>query len=65
MIQVDDKQIPWRKEMTVTMLIEVLGETYGYPAVRINNKIVSRPRFDQTMVPDGAKVFLMPLVPGG
>ncbi len=65
MIQVDDKQIPWRKEMTVTMLIEALGETYEYPAVRINNKIVSRPQFDQTTVPDGAKVFLIHLVPGG
>ena len=46
--------------MTVTALIEALGETYEYPVVRINNKIVSRPQFDQITVPDGAKVFLIP-----
>ena len=51
--------------MTVTALIEALGETYEYPVVRINNKIVSRPQFDQTTVPDGAVVFLIPLVAGG
>jgi len=64
-IHVDDKHLPWREEMTVTALIEALGETYEYPVVRINNKIVSRPQFDQTRVPDGAKVFLIPLVAGG
>lgn len=65
MIHVDDQPLPWREGMTVTALIETLGETYEYPAVRINNKIVSRPQFDQTSVPDGAKVFLIPLVAGG
>jgi len=64
-IRVDDNHLPWREEMTVTALIEALGETYEYPAVRINNKIVSRPQFDQVTVPDGAKVFLIPLVAGG
>jgi len=40
-------------------------EIYDYPVVRINNKIVSRPQFDHTTVPDGAVVFLIPLVAGG
>lgn len=65
MINVDDKHIPWREEMTITELIEALGEAYEYPAVRVNNKIISRPQFDQTLVPDGARVFLIPLVAGG
>jgi len=64
-IQVDGKAVPWRKDMTVTALIRALGETYDYPAVRINNRIVSRPHFDQTTVPDGATVYLIPLVAGG
>lgn len=65
MIRVDDKSVPWQKGMTVTGLIEAMGETYEYPAVRVNNKIISRPQFDQTLVPDGARVFLIPLVAGG
>jgi thiamine biosynthesis protein ThiS len=64
-IHVDDKHIPWREGMTVTALIEALGASYEYPAVRINNKIISRPQFDHTPVPDEAKVFLIPLVAGG
>ena len=54
MIKVDDRQVPWQRGMTVTRLIEALGETYEYPAARINNKVVSRPQFDQTRVPEGA-----------
>ena len=65
MIHVGDKKVPWREEMTVTALIQALGETYDYPAVRINNKIISKPFFDQTVIPDGARVFLIPLVAGG
>ena len=65
MIRVDKKTVPWREGMTVTMLIEALEETYEYPAVRMNNKIISRPQFDQTLVPDDANVFLIPLVAGG
>ena len=65
MIHVDDKEVPWREDITVTALIRALGETYDYPAVRINNKIISRPLFDRTPVPDGAKVYLIPLVAGG
>jgi thiamine biosynthesis protein ThiS len=64
-IHVDDKEVPWREGMTVTALIRALGETYDYPAVRINNRIVSKPLFDQTVVPDGARVYLIPLVAGG
>ena len=65
MIRVDDRQVPWRENLTVTALLEALGETYDYPAVRINNKVVSRPLFDRTLVPDGVRVFLIPLVAGG
>ena len=65
MIRVDDQAIPWREGMTVTALIEALGETYEYSAVRVNNKIISRPQFDHVLVPDGARVFLIPLVAGG
>ena len=65
MIQVDEKSIPWEEGMTVTRLIHALGETYDYPAVRLNGRIISRPQFDRTKVPDGAKVFLIPLVAGG
>jgi len=64
-IHVNDRKVPWREEMTVTALIRTLGETYDYPAVRINNKIISKPFFDQTVIPDGARVFLIPLVAGG
>ena len=64
-IHVNGKAVPWHGEMAVTTLIRTLREAYIYPVVRIDNKIISRPLFDQTAVPDGTRDFLIPLVAGG
>ena len=65
MIQVGDRQVKWHAQMTVSGLLAALGETYEYAAVRIDDRIVSRPNFDHTPVPDGCQIFLIPLVAGG
>ena len=65
MIRVGDKQIPWHEGMTVSELLRILEDPYPYAVVRINEKIVSRPNFDETPVPDDADVFLIPMIAGG
>jgi sulfur carrier protein ThiS len=67
MIRVDGKEIAWREGMTVSGLLEELasGEAASCPVVRMNGKYISRPFFENTSVPDGAEVFLIPMIAGG
>jgi sulfur carrier protein ThiS len=65
MIRVDGRELTWREGMTVADLLEELGDYYPYAAVRIRNRLISRPNFDKTKVPKDAEVFLLPLISGG
>lgn len=65
MIQVAGKQIAWREGMTVSDLLDELGDPHPYAVVRIDQQYVTRPNFAQTLVPDDAEVYLIPMVAGG
>ena len=65
MIQVAGKQHPWHDGMTVSDLLEELGDAHPYAVVRINDQYISRPNFKQTTIPDDAEVFLIPMIAGG
>ena len=65
MIEVDGKSLPWNKEMTVADLLNTLENTDFCSVVRINGKLVSSPKFETTLIPDEAKIDLLPLVAGG
>lgn len=65
MILVQGRKIPWKQDMTVSDLLGELGDQYDYAVVRIGTKIVCRPDFEKTPVPDGSEVFLIPMVAGG
>jgi len=65
MITVNGKKVPWREGMTVADLLKDLNDSYTYILVRINDKQVSRPNFDKTLIPDNSEVFLVPMVAGG
>ncbi|MBN2125110.1 MAG: sulfur carrier protein ThiS [Deltaproteobacteria bacterium] len=65
MIRVKGKQIPWREGMTVADLLRELKDPYPYAVVRINDRTVSGPNFEKTLVPDHSEVFPIPLVAGG
>ena len=65
MIKVKDKDFPWREGMTIEDLLRDLDDSYTYVLVRINDKQISRPDFDKTVIPDNSEVFLVPMVAGG
>lgn len=65
MIRVGDQEFPWMEGLTVTSLLAALEDTYEYAAVRIDQRVVSRPHFDRTPVPDNCQVYLLPLIAGG
>ncbi|MFW6054265.1 MAG: sulfur carrier protein ThiS [Thermodesulfobacteriota bacterium] len=65
MITVDDRQIDWYEGMTVADLLQEIGHEGPCAVVRVNETHVSRPKFPETLVPDGARVYLIPMVAGG
>ena len=65
MIQVSDQSVNWYEGMTISDLLDELGDPHPYAVVRINQTYVSRPNFDQTNVPDDSEVFLIPMIAGG
>jgi sulfur carrier protein ThiS len=65
MVRVDGREFIWREGMTVADLLKELGDPYPYAAVRIRNKLISRPDFHKMKVPKDSEVFLLPLISGG
>lgn len=51
--------------MTVSDLLRDLDDPYPYPVVRIDKKTITRPYFDETLVPDNSEVFLLSTIAGG
>jgi thiamine biosynthesis protein ThiS len=65
MIKVADRTIDWHEGMTISDLLSIINDPYPYAVVRINQTYISRPNFDRTTIPDGAQIYLIPMVAGG
>jgi thiamine biosynthesis protein ThiS len=65
MIKINGKQHSWYEGMTIKDLLKNLDNSNLYAVVRINDKHISRPCFEKTLVPDNAEVFLIPMIAGG
>lgn len=65
MINVDGKDLPWKDGMTLADLLETVENVSFCSVVRLNGRLVSSPAFDTTLIPDNAKIDLLPLVAGG
>jgi len=65
MITVNDEKIPWQEGMTVRELLESLPHEHDYAVVRVNDKYVSKPHFEEYQIPDNADIYLIPMVVGG
>jgi thiamine biosynthesis protein ThiS len=65
LIEVDGKQVPWSEKLTMASLLETLGNVEFCSVVRLNGRLVSSPKFAETIIPDSSKIQLLPLVAGG
>jgi len=64
-ITLGEEKILWQEGMTVATLLETVDDGHKYAVVRINGKLVSRPNFGETPVPDQARINLIPMIAGG
>ena len=65
MIRVNGKEKLWYEGMTIKDLLEDLKDSHHYAVIRINDKHVSRPYFEKTLIPDNSEVFLISMIAGG
>ncbi len=65
MIEVDGNKMQWSEGMTVASLLEIIEDTEFCSVVRLNGKLVSSPKFAESLIPDNSKLQLLPLVAGG
>jgi len=65
MIEVDEKLLPWSENMTLVIVFKMLDNVEFCSVVRLNGKLVSSPKFAETIIPDNSKIQLLPLVAGG
>lgn len=65
MIIIDDKEYPWKEGLTVDKVLSGLKGRAACAVVKLDGKFVSKPFFETTVVPDGAKIILIPMIAGG
>ena len=65
MIEVDENKMQWSEGMTIASLLDDLEDTEFCSVVRLNGKLVSSPKFTESLIPDNSVIQLLPLVAGG
>ena len=65
MIRVNGKKHSWHEGMTIKDILKDLSDSHLYAVVRINDKHISRPHFEKTLIPDNSEVFLILMIAGG
>lgn len=65
MIRVGEQKLIWHPDLTLEKLLLRLENSRDIAVVRLNGRLVSRPNFATTRVPDQAEVILLPMIAGG
>ncbi len=65
MITVNDTPLDWHDGMTVASLITQIGAARHCAVIKLNGRLVCRPHFETTIVPDQATIVLLPMIAGG
>ncbi|RZB34066.1 MAG: sulfur carrier protein [Desulfobacteraceae bacterium Eth-SRB2] len=65
MIKVNGEKHSWYQGMTIKDLLNNFNKSHLYAVVRINDKHISMPYFEKTLIPDNSEVFLIPMIAGG
>jgi sulfur carrier protein len=65
LIDVDNTRLPWYEGMTIATVLSRLDNVGFCSVVRLNGRLISSPDFEKTIVPDEAKIDILPIVAGG
>ncbi len=65
MIEVNSKKIDWVENETVTQLLKRMKYTFPLVVVKINDKVILRSNFPETLIPDNSKIAVIHMISGG
>ena len=65
MVYVDNTPYVWQSGLTLADLMSRLPDGDIYAVVKLDGKLVSRPFFAATPIPDGARIVPLPMIAGG
>ena len=65
MIEVNGRKVEWVKNETISQLLKRVRYTFPLVVVKINNKIVPRNNFSETIVPDNSNIAVIHMISGG
>ena len=65
MIEVNGKQTKWVENETVKELLKRVRYTFPLVVVKINEKVVLRKDFSETIIPKNSKISVIHMTSGG
>ena len=65
MITVNGRKISWIENETVRDLLKRMRYTFPNIVVKIDNELVKRKDYDNTLISDGAEIKMIHMISGG
>jgi len=63
--EVNGNKVEWVKNETVQQLLKRMKYTFPLVVVKINDQVVPRKDFSQTIIPDNSKIAVIHMISGG
>lgn len=64
-IEVNNNEVEWIKDETVTQLLKRMRFTFPLVVVKINGEVIPRNDFSNVIIPDDAQVAVIHMISGG
>jgi thiamine biosynthesis protein ThiS len=64
-LEVNGRTVDWVENETVKQLLKRVKYTFPLVVVKINDKVVPRKDFSESIVPDNSKIAVIHMISGG
>ena len=65
MIEVNGRKTDWVENETIAQLLKRMRYTFPLVVVKINDKVIPRKDFSETVVPDDSNIAVIHMISGG
>jgi len=65
MIQVNQNPLPWEPDLYLDQLLKQCRYSFPLLIIRINDKLIPREAYPQTLIQDGDEITVIHLMSGG
>ena len=65
MIEVNGRKVDWVENETIKQLLKRMKYTFPLVVVKINENVILRKYFSETIIPDDSKIAVIHMISGG